>query len=151
MGALRLVCGQDAYLAEELAQEAVARLCRDWDKVSQGPSPRAWLHRVGINLAMSHWRRQRVRRRALLRLDQEPTSPDPSMHCADKDQLRAALQLLSERERSVIVLRHYLQYNVTETAAVLKVSGQAVRNLHHRAMRRLRAAVELKLDEVEST
>ena len=61
VGALSLYTG-DADLAEELAQEAVARVCRHWRKVRKMDAPAAWLHRVARNLAHSHYRRARVAR-----------------------------------------------------------------------------------------
>ncbi|HEY7874361.1 MAG TPA: sigma factor, partial [Actinomycetota bacterium] len=67
IGALSLYCG-DRALAEEFAQEALARLCLHWHKVARMQSPRAWVHRVGINVAHSHFRRvvaeRKIRSRA---------------------------------------------------------------------------------------
>jgi DNA-directed RNA polymerase specialized sigma24 family protein len=56
VGSLSLYTG-DADLAEELAQEAVARVCRHWRRVRTMDAPAAWLHRVARNLAHSHFRR----------------------------------------------------------------------------------------------
>jgi len=44
VGALTLYCG-DAELARDLAQEALARACRDWSKVSRMAAPGAYVHR----------------------------------------------------------------------------------------------------------
>src|SRR4051794_33589310 len=62
VGALSLFTG-DADLAEELAQETLARVCRDWRRVSQLAAPGAWAHRVAINLARSHFRHRAVAQR----------------------------------------------------------------------------------------
>lgn len=50
---------RDAALGEELAQEALLRACARWPQVRALDSPRAWLYRVGINLARSRARRMR--------------------------------------------------------------------------------------------
>jgi DNA-directed RNA polymerase specialized sigma24 family protein len=57
-------------LAEELAQETMVRVARDWEKVSRLDAPGAWAYRVAMNLARSHFRRARwpvVWRRACAR------------------------------------------------------------------------------------
>lgn len=57
VGALSLYCG-DRALAEELAQDALTRACRDWRKVRNFAAPGAWTHRVAMNLANSYFRRR---------------------------------------------------------------------------------------------
>jgi len=74
VGALSLYCG-DRTLAEELAQDALSRACRDWKKVRRLGAPGAWTHRVAINLANSHFRRAAIELRAKRRL-QEMRPPE---------------------------------------------------------------------------
>src|SRR5687767_8387960 len=62
VGTLSIYCG-DAYLAEELAQETLARVCKHWDKVRELESPGGWAHRVAMNLANSSFRSRAARRR----------------------------------------------------------------------------------------
>ena len=66
-GALSLYLG-DRAIAEELAQEALLKACRRWERVSQLESPGGWTWRVARNLAKSHLRRRRAERRARARL-----------------------------------------------------------------------------------
>ena len=68
-GFLSLYCG-DGLLAEELSQEVMIRVCRDWTKVRSMENPRAWCRRVGINVANSRFRRTVAERR---RAGQSPT------------------------------------------------------------------------------
>lgn len=138
VGALRLSCGYDAGLAEEFAQEALARLCRDWARLSEDPRTRGWVYRVAFNLVRSHWRRQKVRRRVEARLVGEEAVTDHAGAVAIRDQVDRSLTRLSARERRVVVLRHFLDLPVNDTAIALGVSGQAVRSLDHRALRKLR-------------
>src|SRR4051812_32240 len=67
VGTLSLYCG-NAESAEELAQEALARVCRDWAKVRKMNAPGAWAHRVAMNLAASHFRRRAATKRVIDRL-----------------------------------------------------------------------------------
>lgn len=139
VGALSLYCG-DAALAEELAQEALYRVCRDWEKVSRMAAPGAWAHRVAINLANSAFRRRRAERRANQRhhvlAGPDATEPiDSSAVLA----VRRAVAALPARQRAAVVLRHHTGCSVAETAALLGVSEGAVKQLTHRAAATLRA------------
>lgn len=67
VGSLSLYVG-DRYLAEELAQEALLRACRQWPAVSRMDTPDGWTWRVAVNLANSHFRRRRAAARASRRL-----------------------------------------------------------------------------------
>lgn len=134
VGALSLYCG-DALLAQELAQEALTRVCQRWEEVRKKRSPQAWAHRVALNLAHSWYRRRSAERRALVRhggaQPVEPTS-------ADDLAIRLAVARLPHAEREVLVLRYYLTYSVQEAAELTGRSPEAVRTLTHRAVSRLR-------------
>jgi RNA polymerase sigma-70 factor (ECF subfamily) len=133
VGALSLYAG-DADLAEELAQEAVARVCRHWRRVRVMDAPGAWLHRVARNLAHSHFRRARIGARA----SERASAPDFEASADDAVAIRAVVASLPERERDTIVLRFYLGYSVRETAGELGVPEGTVKTLTHRAVGRLR-------------
>jgi DNA-directed RNA polymerase specialized sigma24 family protein len=52
----------DLAEATDIAQEAFARAFERWTTVSALDAPEAWVHRVAANMAVSWWRRLRVRR-----------------------------------------------------------------------------------------
>jgi RNA polymerase sigma-70 factor (ECF subfamily) len=135
VGALSLYTG-DAELAQDLAQEAVARLCREWRKVRRLDAPSAWLHRVARNLAHSHFRRAGVGRRAA----EQMRPPDVVHQTDDAVATRVVVAALPERERDALVLRYYLGYSVRETAEALGCPEGTVKTLTHRAITRLRDA-----------
>lgn len=83
----------------------------------------------------------RVRRRIEALLNGNLVENDHAADVVDRHLMRRALDLLSLRERSVIVLRQYRQLSVQETAVAMRMSEQAVRSLHHRAVRKLRDAL----------
>ncbi len=69
---LGLLLTGDQAEAEELAQEALARVWRDWARVRTMDSPGGYLHRVAMNLATSQLRRRAAERRARVRCRRQP-------------------------------------------------------------------------------
>lgn len=141
VGALSLYTG-DADLAEELAQEALARACRSWRQVEAYDAPGAWVHRVGINLANSYFRRRACERRARERAAAQPVAyaePD----AADAVAVRAAVASLPRRQRTALVLRYYGDLPVAEVAALMSCREGTVRALTAQAIAGLRARLDL--------
>jgi RNA polymerase sigma factor (sigma-70 family) len=146
VGALSLYTG-DAALAEELAQEAIARACSHWRRVRMMDAPGAWLHRVARNLAHSHARRARIGSRAHERARASESTP---MEVDDAVALRLVIAGLPERERDAIVLRFYVGHSVRETAAMLGCPEGTVKTLTHRAIGRLRAAGIVDVEVIDA-
>lgn len=140
LGALTLFTG-DRPLAEELAQEAFVRTCQHWEKVRDLQAPAAWVHRVGINLAISRARRRRNESRALARLGRTvpPAMAEPDPRIEDED-LARALASLAPEERACVVLRFHADLSVADTAGALGVAEGTVKTRTRRALARLREA-----------
>lgn len=150
VGAVGLYTG-DVDLAEECAQEALTRACRDWRRVSEMEAPGAWVHRVAINVANSHFRRWQARRRAESRLSSgaEHSYRDPE--AADAMAVREAIAALPPTRRMAVVLRFYLGYSTADAAELMGVTESTVRSLIHRALKTLRASLstDVALEELD--
>lgn len=150
VGSLSLHC-RDVHVAEELAQDALARACDRWRSVSQMDAPGAWVHRVAVNLANSWFRRRRAERKAHVRLQGGVTrhhDPDVSDNLA----VRQAVLRLPALQRTVLGLRYFADLSVAETAATLGMSDDAVKAHTRRAVAALRghlAPDRLQASEVE--
>ena len=147
VGALGYYTG-DPDLAEELAQDALLRACRDWDHVRTLDSPAAWVHRVAINLANSAFRRRAAKRRADRRVgvpQEGRDDPDGATAVA----LREAISQLPDTMKTVIVLRYFADCSVREVADLVDAPEGTVKTLTRRAIERLRAAglVEGEVDD----
>lgn len=147
VGALALYTG-DGALAEDLAQETVERLARNWKKVRRLDKPAAWTYQVGFNLARSHFRRLRTARRARSRLATAETmnEPDP----ADAMAVREAVARLPDRERRVLLLRYWVGLPVAEVAAAIGCPEGTVKTLTRRAIARLRSDGLIDNEEEEA-
>ncbi len=138
VGLLSLYCG-NSFLAEDLAQEALATACRDWRQVRTSSNPSGWLYRVGINLCNSHFRRRAAERRAKAKLHATPQAPDPDWAIS----VRQAVSLLPRRQRTALVLRYYGELTVREAADLMGCAEGTVRALTHKALTNLRSSPSL--------
>jgi RNA polymerase sigma factor (sigma-70 family) len=128
----------DQSLAEDLAQEALVRVWRNWDEVSQMASPEGWTFRTARNLALSFRRRRKIEERiARLLYEQESESQDPDV--ASALSVRRAVAALPERQRATVVARFYLDLSVKETAALLECKEGSVKAATSQAISSLRS------------
>lgn len=139
VGSLTLYCGR-IDVAEELAQEALARACLGWPRVRLMSSPGAWVHRVAMNLANSWFRRLSVERRARQRQHQRDAPEDTDT--AERMAVRAAISRLPRRQRMAVVLRYYLDLPVAETAAEMQCAEGTVKALTFKGLAGLRSQLE---------
>lgn len=138
VGTLTLYCG-DREVARDLAQEAMIKLVGSWKRVSRYERPGGWLHRVGLNLANSYFRRKRAEWRANGRVGGRR-----SQHAVEDDRadtrmaMRRAVAGLPRRQREVLVLRYFADLTTAEVADQLGITRGSVRVLTHRAVSSLR-------------
>jgi RNA polymerase sigma-70 factor (ECF subfamily) len=136
VGSLGLYTG-DASLAEELAQETLARVAARWKTVSGADSPSAWAHRVAFNLAKSSFRRNATRKRATSQNSIPDASGGPDL--ATSIAVRDALSGLPKLQRRALVLRFFADLSVRETAHVMRCPENTVKTYTRRGLQALRA------------
>jgi RNA polymerase sigma-70 factor (ECF subfamily) len=127
MVALATAVSGSTEAAEDIAQEAMLRARRHWDRVSAYDKPRLWVRRVTINLAISN--RRRIASEAKARLAwwerREPAAqPEP----LDPD-LLGALRALPARQRAAVSL-HYLEDRSTPEIADLLGCSESTARVH---------------------
>lgn len=128
------------WVAEDLAQEALARALADWDRVRSQRYPSNYVYRIAVRLAASNVRRRRSERRALqrLRLRRPTAEPGTDFDEANETDLLRHLESLTRREREVVSLRFGADLSVQATAEALGITEGTVKTLSHRAMAKLR-------------
>ena len=125
----------DPQVAQDAAQEAMARACERWDKIETYDNPVGWCYRVAMNWSTSRWRK---RKREIV-TDTLPTpAPNEGPDFAIQDRLLVALRSLSMDQRSVIVLRLVEDWSINETAEALGIAPGTVQSRYARALVRLR-------------
>ena len=144
VGVLGLYCG-DRDAGEDLAQEALARACRDWRRVRAMDAPEAWVTRVGLNLAKSWGRRRTAARKATAR--HGPTTGVGTLDPADRLAVQRAVAALPDRQRAAVVLRYFADMSVEQTAAVMKCAPGTVKALTSQGIAGLKHAGLIDSDE----
>jgi RNA polymerase sigma-70 factor (sigma-E family) len=135
----------DQHLAEDLVQSALARTYRVWRRHGIVDGPEAYTRKVMYHLQVSWWRRRRVRENLASALPDLASVTDPDVET--RLALQAALLLLSDRQRAVIVLRYFDDLTEAATADALGVTLSSVKTHARRGLERLR---ELVPDSVEA-
>jgi RNA polymerase sigma-70 factor (sigma-E family) len=131
----------DAGLAEDLVQDAFARLVGRLRHLRDPTAFGAYLRRTVVNLATSHFRHRRVERRYLEREARIPQQLGNANEALDEE-MQAVLLRLPQRQRAAIVLRFYEDLSDVQTAEILQCSAGTVRSLVSRAMKTLREQLE---------
>lgn len=139
----------DQTVAEELAQDAFARVCQHWERVGQMANRRAWLNRVALNLATSWFRRRAAERRAQSRHGPMEHVAVP-VDAADVVAIRRAIVQLPTRQRTALVLRHFEDLPVAEVADVMGCAAGTVKALTHQAVAALRDQLDDHQSEVRA-
>ncbi|MBA3780359.1 MAG: SigE family RNA polymerase sigma factor [Nocardioides sp.] len=134
--------------AQDLVQNALAKLYLAWDSVRDCESLDGYVRRIMVNEHTSLWRRAWKRR--------EHTSDDlPEQAVADhlddgaSARLWSFVQTLPRRQRAVVVLRYYEELSEAETADVLGISVGTVKSQTSRALAALRERAPQSLREEE--
>lgn len=132
-------------LAADVAQEAFVKLYR---RGSLPERPEAWLISVALNLfrnatsARSRRMRLLTPARSLNVLSDPPATPEEAMDADDsRRRVRAALDRMPERERSLLLLQAE-GYEYRDIAEALKLNAASVGTLLARARQRFRECYE---------
>ena len=115
----------DSAAAEDLTQETFVRAYRARHRYTPTAPPGAWLRRIGINLAISHLRRQKLARFLPARLYVAPDRRDYDRAEA-RDVVGKAMTALSPKLRAAVVLHYYEGLTREEIAEVLGVPAGTV-------------------------
>ncbi len=141
----RMACSimGDSAAADDATQQAMLDVWRNLSQLRDPARFEAWCFRTLSNACRSEWRRrQRWSRDSSGGPLPEKAGLDALRGVIDREQLKRGLTRLSAEHRSVIVLHHYADMTHEQIAVVLDIPVGTVHSRLHRAMRRLRVALE---------
>jgi RNA polymerase sigma-70 factor (sigma-E family) len=149
LATMRLAYGMtlDRGRAEDLAQDAFAKLWFRWAKARDG-NPEAYLRKILLSLFLSR-RRLRWWSESPVPASELPDQPEPGIgshgsggsgtrRVDDRDALRRALATLSPRQRAAVYLRYAEDLPEREVAELLGCSTGAVKTHASRGLEALR-------------
>ncbi|HEY7202564.1 MAG TPA: RNA polymerase sigma factor [Candidatus Dormibacteraeota bacterium] len=119
--------------AEDLTQDAFTRAYRARLRYKPTAPPGAWLHRIAVNTAISHLRRQKLARILPMRLYQAPDDRD-YVRIEARTMVESALAELSPKLRAAVYLHFYLGYSRDEVAHALDIPSGTVASRIAKAM-----------------
>jgi RNA polymerase sigma-70 factor (ECF subfamily) len=147
-----LASTRDVDLAETLTQECFLKAHRNWGSFRGESSAMTWLMRIAINLQKDHWRNRRMqfwRHTQTNSVDLDEASDWlPSGERSAEQKLLAheqvghvwqAVKGLSERQRTVFLLRYVEEQELSEIARATGLSEGTVKAHLSRALGRVRA------------
>ena|ERR1700691_5374017 len=129
----------DRALAEDVVQEVLIRVHRQWGRIAGLDHPEQYVRKMVLNEYLS-WRRRSWRmipRGDTREVDDRQTLDYATAH-AERDALLAELAKLPRRQRAVLVLRYYQGLTETEIAELLDCKPGTVRGYMSRALAALR-------------
>ena len=134
---LLALCGGNGQLADDVAQESYIKAYLASDSLSQSDTFTSWLFRIGYTTFINHKRAEKIF-----------SDYDEALHVkADDDadrnfryqELYAALNRLSDKERMSVLLFYMENYSIKEIAEIVDASESAVRQHLSRGRQHLRS------------
>jgi RNA polymerase sigma-70 factor (ECF subfamily) len=146
-----LASTRDPDLAETLTQECFLKAYRNWASFRGDSTAMTWLMRIAINLHKDHWRNRRMQfwRRTqnnAVELDKvsdwlpsSESSVEKQMMARERvAQMWEAVKSLSERQRTVFLLRYVEEAELSEIAQATGLSEGTVKSHLSRALAKVR-------------
>ena len=126
--------------AEDAVQSALTRVFLAWDRHDEWDNPTAYARQVVVNVILTGQRRKWSGELPQAELGDRAlgSSCDQSAAVAERDALRRALDALPVRQRTAVVLRHYLDLSEAQTAAEMGTPVGTIKSLTARGLENLR-------------
>ena len=147
--------------AEDISQEAFIHVYRSIGSFRGDSSFYTWLYRIAVNLSLNL--RRRVSHRHHYSLEEEilqqadrfsevtgvlSGDPEEAVRSAEVDlHIHRALGSLSEKQRTVFILRHYHDLSTREVSQIMGCTEGAVKAHLFRAIRKLQKALAFYREE----
>ena len=130
----------DRHQAEDAAQTAFTRTYAAWSRVRHKDAY-GYARTVLVNHVIDGWRRP-IREYATETMPERHDAFDVDKAVTQRAWLTAVLKKLTDRERAVVVLRHFFDLPEADVARELGVSLGTVKSTNSRALAKLRVEVD---------
>lgn len=131
--------------AEDLTQEIFVKIWQSLDTFSGDSTISTWIYRITVNHSLNYLRQKKRNTlfsfaeelfQQLLNKSDEETIPEDELEARDR-QIRAAIDSLSEKQRTAFVLSKYEELSQKEIARIMETSEGSVEQHLQRAKKNL--------------
>ena len=134
-----LCCG-DSALADDIAQESLIKAYLSCDDLDNHDKFNSWIYRIGYNTFLNY------KRSARHAVSYDEARNIPSDELSDKtfkyQDLYSALNRLSDKERTSILLYYMDDYTIKEISDIVGASSEAVKQQLSRGRKNLRTLLQ---------
>ncbi len=132
----RLLTG-DEHRAEDLVQDALAKAYARWQRIGMLEQPDLYVRKMMVNANTSWWRRAVNRELAVAEPGGTGSVEDTATVSAERDATWRLVLQVPPRQRTVIVLRYYEDYDDATIAELMECGQGTVRTQAKRALEKL--------------
>jgi RNA polymerase sigma-70 factor (sigma-E family) len=136
-----LLTAGDQHLAEDLVQQTLVAMYLAWPRIRRTSGPDGYAYRTLVN-ALTDQRRRGFWRRERVTDDLPEPEPVPDLPMEERDAVRRALAALPAGMRAAVVLRHWVELDVAETAAAMGCTTGNVKSQTARGLERMRELLD---------
>jgi RNA polymerase sigma-70 factor (sigma-E family) len=136
-----LLTAGDQHLAEDLVQQTLVAMYLAWPRIRRSSGPDGYAHRTLVNALTDQTRRGFWRRERATDTLPEPV-PIPGLPMEERDAVRRALAALPAGMRSAVILRHWVELDVAETAKAMGCTQGNVKSQTARGLERMRELLD---------
>ncbi|WP_327635020.1 SigE family RNA polymerase sigma factor [Kribbella sp. NBC_00482] len=136
-----LMCG-DWHRAEDAAQDALVKVYRRWHRIDRTQGLNSYAHQCLVTAVFDQARKPWRRERLVDTDEQTGPLPDPVGAVDDRMLVVQALGSLPPSQRACVVLRHYADLSLEQTADILGIGVGGVKSQTSRGLTRLRELLD---------
>lgn len=146
---------KNKQLTEDLVQEVYIRVLQSYQSFRKESNEKTWLFSIARHVTIDFFRKQNRRRNRILdyfdwgtkgESIQDPL-PEPEDIVIKDEALREVydyLDVCSEDQKNVLILRFIQSFSIKETAEILNMSISKVKTTQHRGIKKIRKLIEEK-------
>lgn len=125
--------------AEDALQEIFVRVHRSLSRFDPRKGAfSTWLYRITFNYCLNERRKRRTLSAPLDQVHPALMGEFPGEHLAEKQALEQAIQALSDRQKTVVILRYYGGFSYAEISEILDIPLGTVKSRLDLALKTLR-------------
>lgn len=130
----------DRDLAMDLVQDAVVKALQHWESLREPAAMRSWFYRILMRECLSFLRQNR----RVIYLAEPPVQiqEGEEKQLEDREVLRQALDRLSPKIKTVVMLRFYEEMQLNEIAEITGTNLSTVKSRLYKGLKKLRESLQ---------